>query len=363
MKTKLYLSVLAICIIAISSCKKFDGGNTVVPSTLSHSGTSGPDVYVAGYYYAKNGKTVAVYWKNGLLHKLSDSTLNAAGEAIALHDTDVYVSGTQTEANGSLTAVYWINGHKVILDHNAGAAAGEGIVVTECGCDVYVVGTVIEGTGSRAVYWKNGVQHRLPGGSKNMEGNGITLHGKDVYVAGLGVPFDNTTSYAFYYKNDSLHVLTDSTTISGQGQAIIVKGNDVYVAGASWVGGDHIATVWKNGVATLVGNTSNNLGSIVTGLAVKGNDTYTSVVLGTDASFWLNNTKTDLTPSPLFGNDTAIVLSGNDVYISGWNASFNGNENPAACYWKNGVAAPLTAPRNTTGLSGSAGLGIAVAQH
>src|ERR1700754_5098805 len=72
---------------------------------------TGPDIYVAGYITAQNGHPVAAYWKNGILTKLSDSTLVSQASAIIVQGSDIYVAGISSSANQSNTTVtYWKNG-------------------------------------------------------------------------------------------------------------------------------------------------------------------------------------------------------------------------------------------------------------
>ena len=345
MKSKLYLLAVAIGMIALSSCKKFDNKPITKPKKID------TDVYVSGILFTKNGNSVAAYWKNGIIHKLTDSSTNDWATAIAVKDSDVYVTGTITNPDGSNSAAYWKNGQMVVLDNNAQPTR---IALSPCGCDFYIAGYVKSGKRFYAAYWKNGIQHRLPSGSAYMNAMDIALQGNDVYVSGFGISASNN-QYAVYWKNDSLRFLADSTTL-GSAEGIAVQGNDVYIGGFSPSG----ATFWKNGTPTILPEPPLPDGSQVTALVVKGSNVYTSVSEGLLSSYWVNTTKLNLIGTqPIEAFD--ITLVGNDVYVAGWTSV--GGKSPIACYWKNGQLVPLPSLTGGSYNQGAATFGIAVVTH
>ena len=143
---------------------------------------SGNDVYVAGQRLSKsNGKSIALYWKNGVAFPLSDSTANATATAITVSGSNVYVAGyeavgVQTEAGGNSMAKYWKNGTAVALTNGNNPAEATGIAVS--GNDVYVCGFeggVYSGVYRTGTYWKNSVPVRLGDSTVSSEASAIAL--------------------------------------------------------------------------------------------------------------------------------------------------------------------------------------------
>ncbi|MDR0998288.1 MAG: hypothetical protein LBL70_04410, partial [Treponema sp.] len=106
----------------------------------------------------------------------------------------------------------------------------------------------------------------------------------DVYVAGY-----EKNAGACYWKNGRQTALSGGR--EGSAQSITVSGDDVYVVG-TFRSGSWVACYWKNSILTV-----------------------------------LTNGRTEAGPR-------AVVVSGSDVYIAGY-------EGDAACYWKNGEKVAL----------------------
>ena len=359
MKSNLYFSVIAIGIIAISSCKKLDPGP--INKHVSPGAKIDTDIYVTGYIYALNGHTVAVYWKNGVINRLADSTAGSEASGIALNGSDVYVSGTLTDVNSNPTAaVYWKNG---VMTKLADAATTAGIGISQCGCDVYIAGTLTPNSSHYIpVYWKNGIQQQLESHSAIVAVNGMTVHGGDLYATGVGITNQRTT-YALYWKNGTAFNLTDTLSQS-QGNAIAVNGNDIYVVGETVQNSQGIATYWKNGVKMTLQDPNKPDGTTATGIAVKNNDTYISVASGFDGSYWINNSPTYLSNSTTQTVPKGITLYNNDVYVAGVAILSPSGSKIVAVYWKNGALVVLPTPDGGPGLfSGGAGSSIIVITH
>ena len=128
--------------------------------------------------------------------------------------------------------------------------------------DVYVAGTVTAANGKYvATYWKNGIATTLADSSINSVANAITTQGSDICIAGE-ITLANGSAVAVYWKNGVpvyAYGLV-STSMTGLGtstgaayssaSAIAVHGNDVYIAGITFVNVNRyeIPTWWKNGV-------------------------------------------------------------------------------------------------------------------
>ncbi len=123
------------------------------------------------------------------------------------------------------------------------------------------------------------------------------------------------------------------------------KQADVYVAGSQTIAGKDVATLWKNGTAIQMANTSSSASDVF----ISGNDVY---VAGGEklpstkfiARLWKNGTATDLV---LAGTDNsyaqAVLVSGSDVYVGGYE-TISGVRR--AKIWKNGKLR-YTFPKNT----------------
>lgn len=344
MKTKLYLSVFAIGIIAISSCRKFDGGS-IRSSNLGHGGGPDTDVYVAGYVYASdNIRTVPTYWKNGVIHKLADSADGAAAESVAVHDTNVLIAVTSEYPNAvNMTAVCYLNGNRIELDEKAFVGQTHCAAFSGCGCDFYVCGAKMVSGMYKACYWKNGgPAHFLPGTSHQSIASGIVVHDGDVYVAGSALT-SVKNQYAVYWKNDTVHNLTDTLLRDAQGLDVALLGNDVYVTGyvIASDGNSNVPTYWINGTAHTVSKPG-GLFSVATG----GGNFYFGG--GADdfgfANYWINAVSYNLTvpTGDIQPRSLGVGVLGSDVYVAG------GFDNPAdkliPNYWKNGNFVALPTP-------------------
>ncbi len=154
-----------------------------------------------------------------------------------------------------------------------------------------------------------------------------------------GVP--SSYQFARYWNQGVATSLVDSSGGNVNARpittGIYVSGTDVYVAGT--VGGSFPsqAVVWKNGVASSLGNGTAN------SIFVSGSDVYvagTSLVNGNyEATYWVNGEPTVLSTSPPGTTANSIYVSGNDIYVAGVDVV---NEVGYATYWKNGIATHLS---------------------
>jgi len=345
MKLKFYLSVFAVGIIAISSCKKAD----VLPinkRALANTLSSDTDIYAAGYETVPGtfNSTQPVYWKNGVLNKLPENTSGVAND-IAVQNGDVLVAGTEVFDNqtGATQAFYWRNGVKTVLAQNATATR---ILVDSSGTNVYIVGSIgqVGSLAQTACYWKNGVVHLLPcngPGTGNVEvANDIVIKGNDIYVAGVVQSISSGQQYAVFWKNDQVQFLPEEQT-TGDAEGIFVNGADVYIAGYS----GSLPTVWKNGVpGTLPGSTAQGFVAAAVRVTFVGNDEYVAGnnnVSG-EGVYWKNKVMTSLSNSAYTARPAlCMAVLGNSFYIGG---SVTPTAGPAAsipAYWKNGVLTRL----------------------
>lgn len=297
-----------------------------------------PNVYVAVQLQGNPNK--ALYWKNTNIVNLSDGARHAFAKSIFVNETGVYIAGEEHNASGVYVAKYWKDGQTVNLSNGTKHAFASGIVVS--GNTIYVSGSQ-ETTGQRqAKYWVNGTEHNLTDGTNHAVANAIFVAGNDVYVAGnMNTPMES----ARYWKNGTQTILSQSSSfVRSVANSICVNGSDVYVAGYQQFntanGGKYVATLWKNGAVTLLGNASNN--SYATGVTVKNNNVYVAAyenVSGVNvARVWKNNAiLTTLSNGSIDEHTSSIfVTNQEDVYVAGY--SGNINSGIQAKYWKNAVS-------------------------
>lgn len=353
MNLKRCLFLLIITALTISACKKaaVTPGNPIIP--IPPTAKMDTDVYVVGDIATKNGKQIAVYWKNGVLTKLTDSLQSSFGYAIAINGNDIYVSGTVDDENYKTTAVYWKNGVMNMLSASLlDGSVTRGIVVN--GNDVYVAG-IIRGT-QGGLYWKNGVPVAATGNTNNIVASSIALSQNDVFIAGWSVLSDNHTLAATYWKNGSQIVLANTYS---NAYGIAVDGSNVYVAGANiYSSGSSNAIYWKNGSPILLSSSYSG----ATGIATNGNDIYVSGFNGVDitsptaATYWKNGVANEMTNGSLSSYGSSLVLNGSDIYMAGrQEIAANGAYRPL--YWKNNT--PVLLPYYYVGEA----VGIAVVLH
>lgn len=318
-------------------------GNTVNAGNVTYV----PDVFVAGYEN-NNANPVAKYWKNGKAVSVSQN--ESALNAICVNDNGVYVAGWERINNLQL-ANFWKNGTKTTLGIDASAVYAMAVNGTE----VYTGGFEIINGFDLPRYWHNStgttVNVKDPIISSNVLGNG----------ACYGVYCDNNNVYAVGYYRNSQGRFSPWETTNGEVPAetvpnndkhcfangVFVSGTDKYVAGTqnNPTTGLAMATIWKNGNYTLLTDGDNSIG-VARAVVVVGNDVY---VAGyeqenyfsgggpTLAKYWKNGVPVKL--STVNSNAIAIAVFDNDVYVTGWE---NNGTKDVVKYWKNGTAVSLT---------------------
>jgi hypothetical protein len=304
------------------------------------------DIYVTGTISYTNvaydsNISIATYWKNGVLTKLSEPPIQTTANAITVSGSDVYIAGESgvlsTVIDGKTIppplkpmATYWKNGVMNQLSNEESYARA----IAVSGSDVYVAGQ----NSSQAAVWKNGVLTKLPDFGSFSTATAIALVGSDVYAAGF---FSTLTETAVYWKNGVLVQLSDSPYARATG--ITISGGDVYVSGQN----DTTAVYWKNGVIVPLHPTQP---SIASGIAVLGSDVYTAgsilTVDGMVAAYWKNGQLTQLSDRPL-ARILSISIAGTDIYMAG-------KGDLGAEYWKNDagvyLAHTLVGPLEATGI-------------
>ena len=262
---------------------------------------SGNNVYVAGYQLwfspARGYIPTGVFWKNGISADRDSMNIVDTYElsSLVVSNNDTYMAGWGPFNR----ATYWKNENPIALTPAYSPSTlniiADATSIVVSGNDVYVSGTQQEElspvggfSNTIAEYWKNGNQVKLTDGSKNTYTTSIAVSGTDVYVAG-----SDEDRVAKYWKNGTLVNLTDGLT-GAEANSIAVSGIDVYVAGTQW-----------DGIST-------------------GNGDRYSI-----AKYWKNGNPVNLTDGSKWAEAKSIAVSGNDVYVAGF-------EDGVAKYWKNG---------------------------
>jgi hypothetical protein len=323
------LLMVAAFTITVNSCDKedtFNSNTNTGTDTTANSGTGTdtntsavPEVYMAGQV-----GTFAVFWKDGVLHKLTDGETGggygAYANSVYVSGNDIYVVGWDDNAStrSTRTAILWKNGVAQKLSDEPTYAYASANSVYVSGNDVYVAGSDDYG----AILWKNGVAQRLPGGGSAPS---VFVSGNDVYVAGSGWDASGN-SVAIVWKNGVAQTL--SSGAYSYANSVFVSGEDVYVAGRKSGEG---AILWKNGVAQTI---SSKADSYANSVFVSGKDVYVAVTIKDErAILWTNGVTQTLDMDVV----SSLFVSGKDVYITGWEFS------PPYSYflWKNGEVQDL----------------------
>jgi hypothetical protein len=332
----------------------------------------GPNIYVSGYErmaptdYTAGRNAIANYWKNGVSVPLVSKEAYGYGYGIILSDTDVYVIGTAANT-GNFHSYYWTKeGYFPLTEGPYDCMAFSMALVNG---KVYAAGTYMGPKGNQALLWKNGVTDSLPAGIYLSTADCIAVDGTDIYVGGssaTGPPEYPAQEYnvPVYWKNDSLIFLPepiryDYATVNG----IAVLGSDIYAVGTVGYGTTRII-LWKNGVPTAITDGSQN--AAANALLIVGNDVYIAGYESNGsfsvAKYWKNGVAVSITNGQTDAAINAITVVGNDVYVAGFEStlttqrdSFDPDLGYVAKYWKNGVPVTLG-----TGLTSSQAYGIAV---
>ena len=230
--------------------------------------------------------------------------------------------------------------------------------------DVYVVGSQVEYDKEGSLIciptiWKNGIEQKLTDGASNAFANSVYVTGNDVYVAGF------EGNVAIVWKNGEAQKLTGNRLTSTRATSIFVSGNDVYVAGIESVRDVvpssgrgmgsviYAAVFWKNGIVQYL--TDGTYGADAASIFISGNDIYVAGYEncgqqgGTEisgfynlgvATLWRNNDAQRLTDGLSNASACSVFVSGEDIYVVGHLRDNTAYE--SAVVWKNGIPQILT---------------------
>ncbi len=336
--------------------------NVLANQTQDYTAVPAPSSYVGGISATNlDGSSIPGYWRDGTwvgLPLLSPEGLSVVTSLVVDgKDRDVYAGGFSYNSSGVDVPGYWKNGSWVGLPPLEDNLSAQVYSLVVSGGDVYASGLCKDNIDTSVPgYWKNGSWVGLPPleGNRNAVVYALVVSGDDVYAGGYSSNSDDV-SVPGYWKNGTWVPLTPLDVIQdSQVFSLVVSGNDVYAGGSSTDNsGVQIAGYWKNGLWVGLPQTNMPLLSI----AVSGGDVYAAS--GRDdgsgnmlPGYFKNETWVDL-PSPGVAGDQvmplAMVVSGNDVHVTGLLASMSAEEPTVISgYWKNGVWSTLTPPEGGT---------------
>jgi hypothetical protein len=307
--------------------------------SFTTTGSSTPDVYVAGYTVNSSGNTVAMLWKNGIATALTNGVNDGEARKVFVSGTDVYVVGR--ESIGSvIESRVWKNG--ALYNFGACGSNAFAIDIFVSGTDVYVAGgeNCSASPNYKLTVWKNGVATNITNGTTSTQAHSLFVSGTDVYVSG------EEDGIQKVWKNGVATSIAPIAGATGWENSVHVSGTDVYVAFNS-NDPNNVPKMWKNGVVTnLTVSAAAGSISLVHDLYVSGADVYAagddpfipSGLTNAIAASWKNGAVTAITngANPA-GAESVFVLSTN-VYVAGYETGIGFYE---PRLWKNGVSVPL----------------------
>jgi len=167
----------------------------------------------------------------------------------------------------------------------------------------------------------------------------------DVYVVGTSRESSGAYGKATIWKNG---VKTLLSTEQSTANSVYVSGSNVYVVGAvgAWPQLQGKATLWKDGTAQQLNSTN----SIANSVCVSGNDVYVagqllpSTSLSQRGVYWKNGTQNNLATPPYQGS-VSPVLHANAIHVSGSNVCVVGYARGVytdGALWVNGTAKSIS---------------------
>jgi hypothetical protein len=220
--------------------------------------------------------------------------------------------------------------------------------------DIYVAGSKIIGPDSiwSATYWKNGIATSLTNGLADGRLFAIAVSKGNVYAAG----YDGDSLK--YWKNGiGVIVAIDVIGKHNVANSMAVLDGHVYLAGAKgrFIVSNNAsekfdAAYWKDGVTFPLAIESDALNSWATSIVVSGQDIYIAgYEIKTEGVFpklWKNSSPIDINIGSLNAQFESITVLGADIYLAG--RSGDSPTTLAATYWKNGDAFPLSVDPNSS---------------
>ncbi|MFM6976895.1 MAG: hypothetical protein ACKOW2_08640 [Sphingobacteriaceae bacterium] len=299
------------------------------------------DIYVTGYILDENySHSVAVYWKNGTMVKVTDQTFDSFSNDIKVHDGSVYMTGDYDNK-----PCYWKDGQRFDLSEN-GLYIGTANKMQINDQMLYIAVNAKSGINptKQALLWKINLQNNQPEIVKlsltDSEANDLAVKGLDVLIAGSK---DGNPGYWINSANNWVAYNADN----GRCNSIIVIENEVYTQGYSAINNTNYWGYWNNNKQFQQIGLKKEDAYIKKIFVQNSNNIYMLGHLGGGlppnqfASYWLNGIRTELSNKTSSAEDMAI--NGPYQYICGTNSTLE--KSIIAGYWRNGKWQALsTAP-------------------
>lgn len=270
----------------------------------------GDDVYVLFKEKALGfGNTYpAKLWKNGQITTLTELGSNPQNLRLFLANGKKYISYYEFQSQGNDIVKFWVDGQVTNITDGSNDAGTNAIFVNNN--DIFIVGYEIINNIAVGTVWKNGAAIRITNGVLNTYLRDVFIANNAIYVTG-----SENGRCKYWKKNLSDNSLIAEYSLSqdnfdGVGRSIVVKENDVYVAGDQWNGNVRVAKLWKNGGEIQLSDINSR--NFVTDLVVINNDVYVvgeeDVNGGRIAKLWKNGVETNLTDGSDYSTAKCIAV-------------------------------------------------------
>jgi hypothetical protein len=283
--------------------KVFKNGSEIFKTSSSDQSPYFDDMFVSGTDVYLVGRTVYTsarlsnrggppnasrLWKNGQISIISASEYGLGGKtSIVVNGSNVYIAFNEFNSAYKSVPKIRVNGTTSSLDLPAQTTSSVVESISESNGDVYSVGVAYKNANTDFIIWKNKLIDKLiidaQSVNKIISSNGIQ------YILGTNL---NGKITIWKKEGATISILISIESINNYPKSFAISGTDTYIVGESEVNGKYVATIWKNGVKTI------------------------------------------LTDGMLNSNASSVSISGNDIYVAGYISDASNNDTPTV--WKNG---------------------------
>lgn len=223
----------------------------------------------------------------------------------------------------SMKPAYWKDGIITTLSGSSGQAYA---LDAPDSTKVYAIG-YLNASVTQTSLWTNGAQSLVSG-----LGNDISVRGQDVYIAG------SVGSDAVFWKNGNSTPLTHGVGVVAQANRILVENNNIHV-GINVLNNDlfsYTTIYWKNGVPQTISSGALFVDMIISGsdvfiLGISSDGTNSAIIWKNGIVFCTFGGKVSSGGKNYKYTPTGIRVLNGDIYVCGVKTDFQVN---SPCYWK-----------------------------